>query len=58
VARISLGSALARATHAHIIQSSRQMFEQGDFSSLASGASGSEIEAMFDTFAENKMQSL
>ncbi|QHQ35101.1 isocitrate lyase/PEP mutase family protein [Algicella marina] len=45
VARISLGSALARATHALIRDLGREMFENGDFSGLG-GASGSEIDAL------------
>ena len=48
VARISLGSALARLTHATLVNSARQFFEHGDFSSFRDGVSGAEIEAMFE----------
>ena len=47
VARISLGSSLARLTHATLIASAQQLFGEGDFSSLAGGISGSEVEALF-----------
>ncbi|MDF0603243.1 isocitrate lyase/phosphoenolpyruvate mutase family protein [Psychromarinibacter sp. C21-152] len=46
VARISLGSALARVTHAAIRDAGRAMFGAGDFSPLTAGASGSEIDAL------------
>ncbi len=47
-ARVSLGSALARVTHAAIVNSSKVMFEQGDFSSFLLGVGGDEIERLFD----------
>ena len=46
VARISLGSALARVTHRAISDAARAMFGQGDFTSLAHGISGSEVDAL------------
>lgn len=46
VARISLGSALARVTHRAIRDSARAIFETGDFSSLARGLPGSEVDAL------------
>ncbi|MEE9446585.1 MAG: isocitrate lyase/phosphoenolpyruvate mutase family protein [Arenicellales bacterium] len=48
VARISLGSALARITHAAIINASKAMFLEGDLSPLLAGVGGDEIEALFD----------
>ena len=47
VARISLGSALSRVTHAALLQAARTILEHGDFSGLLNGASGDEIEALF-----------
>ncbi len=49
VARISLGSALARATHRVIVEAGRAMFGEGSFEALASGApegGGSAIDAL------------
>jgi 2-methylisocitrate lyase-like PEP mutase family enzyme len=46
VARISLGSSLARVTHAAAIASARAILEQGDFANLRSGARGSEVDAL------------
>jgi len=48
VARISLGSALSRVTHSAIINSARQMFESGDFSSFLGKVGGGEVETLFD----------
>ncbi len=45
IARISLGSALARATHKVILEAGRAMFGAGDFSGLG-GMSGAEIDAL------------
>lgn len=47
VARISLGSALARATHRLIHDAGKAMFGAGDFSGLG-GISGDEIDALLD----------
>lgn len=46
VARISLGSALARATHQVIHEAAHAMFEHGDFSPLINTVSGAGIDAM------------
>ena len=48
VARISLGSALSRVTHAAIIDSARKILETGEFHCLAGGVSGAEVESLFD----------
>ena len=45
VARISLGSSLARATHKLIHDAAAAMFEDGNFKSLSQGISGTEIDA-------------
>lgn len=45
VARISLGSALARATHRTIRDTAQAMFDTGDFSRLG-GISGDEVDAL------------
>jgi len=49
VARISLGSAMARVTHAAIVNSAKQIFSSGDFSSFSNGISAAEVEGLFDT---------
>ena len=46
IARISLGSSLARITHAAIQHSAQAMFADGDFSSLLAAADGDDIDAM------------
>lgn len=46
VARLSLGSALARATHRVIHDAANAMFGQGDFSPLAKGISGAEVDEL------------
>ena len=46
VARISLGSALARTTHRAIFDAAGAMFGVGDFSRLGNGISGKEIDAL------------
>lgn len=46
VARISLGSALARVTHRAISDAAKAMFEQGDFSPLGHGISGDVIDGL------------
>ncbi|MEM9050401.1 MAG: isocitrate lyase/phosphoenolpyruvate mutase family protein [Pseudomonadota bacterium] len=45
VARISLGSALARVTHRVILEAGEAMFGAGDFTALAGGAPGDRIDA-------------
>ncbi|WP_133488248.1 isocitrate lyase/PEP mutase family protein [Aliiroseovarius marinus] len=46
VARISLGSALARATHRVIFDTAQGMFKDGDFSLLGKSISGGKIDAL------------
>ena len=46
VARISLGSALARVTHRAIHDAAKAMFDDGDFSLLGNGINGAKIDAM------------
>lgn len=46
VARISLGSALARVTHRAIHDAAQQMFGEGRFDSLGNGISGDTIDAL------------
>jgi len=46
VARISLGSSLARVTHRVIVDAGRDMFERGRFVGLGRAASGDEIDAL------------
>ncbi len=48
VARISLGSALARATHRVIYDAAKAMFETGDFSQLASPSGVPSIDALLE----------
>jgi 2-methylisocitrate lyase-like PEP mutase family enzyme len=46
VARLSLGSSLARVTHRVIHDAARAMFGNGDFTPLAEGIAGSKIDAL------------
>ncbi len=46
VARISLGSALARATHRVIADAATAMFTDGDFSALGRGIGGGKVDRM------------
>jgi len=46
-ARISLGSALARATHKAILDAAKAMFDDGDFSQMG-GIGGDTIDALLD----------
>ncbi len=46
VARISLGSALARLTHRAIFDAGQAMFGAGDFNPLGAGISGPKIDAL------------
>lgn len=49
IARISLGSAMARVTHATIVQSANEIFGKGNFSSFLNGIGGDEVESLFDS---------
>ncbi|MCK0143548.1 isocitrate lyase/phosphoenolpyruvate mutase family protein [Aliiroseovarius sp. F20344] len=46
VARISLGSALARATHKVIFDAAQDMFDEGDFNRLGHGISGDTVDGL------------
>ena len=46
IARISLGSALARVTHRAIFDAANAMFEHGDFTPLTHSISGNKIDAL------------
>lgn len=46
VARISLGSALARVTHAALINTAKHILSDGDFSDFLEAAPGSEVDAL------------
>ncbi len=48
VARISLGSALARVTHAAVLDVGRAILSEGDFTGLARAAPGRRIDAMLE----------
>ncbi len=48
VARISLGSALARITHRAIYDASRAMFGDGDFTPLGHSIGGGKVNALLD----------
>lgn len=52
VARISLGSSLARLTHAVMVNSGQAIFQSGDFSSLQGAMSGVAVEALFEQSTE------
>ncbi|MCP5085896.1 MAG: isocitrate lyase/phosphoenolpyruvate mutase family protein [Rhodobacteraceae bacterium] len=46
VARISLGSALARFVHSAIVEGAKPILEDGDFSALADAMPGKDLEAL------------
>ncbi|MCZ4354462.1 isocitrate lyase/phosphoenolpyruvate mutase family protein [Roseovarius aestuarii] len=46
VARISLGSGLARVTHAALINAARHILDEGDFSDILNAAPGKDTEAL------------
>lgn len=50
VARISLGSALARATHRLILDAAKAMFEQGDFTPMKHSTGGGIIDPLLASF--------
>ncbi|MCV6577353.1 MAG: isocitrate lyase/phosphoenolpyruvate mutase family protein [Cohaesibacter sp.] len=50
VARISLGSALARATHRLILDAGKAMFEQGDFTPMKHSTGGETIDPLLASF--------
>lgn len=55
VARLSLGSALARATHRTLIDVSRSVLAgQGDFDVLGGGAPGSEVDALLTSLSPER----
>jgi 2-methylisocitrate lyase-like PEP mutase family enzyme len=53
VARVSLGSALARATHRLMADTADAMLEQGDFTALGKSISGGAVDAMLAQGARN-----
>ena len=46
IARISLGSGLARVTHAALINAARHILKDGDFSDIADAAPGKDVEKL------------
>lgn len=46
VARISLGSALARVTHRALVEAAATLLGKGDFTPLTAAASGTEVDAL------------
>ena len=52
VARISLGSALARVTHRALYDCAAEMFEKSEFSSLSNGISGGKIDKLLKLGAD------
>jgi 2-methylisocitrate lyase-like PEP mutase family enzyme len=54
IARISQGSALARATHKVIYDAAQAMFSEGDFKPLGNGISGSKINELLEKSARPK----
>jgi len=51
-ARISLGSGLARVAHRAAVEASRAILDPGDFSALAAGLPGKEVDALLARGAE------
>lgn len=54
--RISLGSMIARVTHAAIAEQMDAIIKDGDFSKLSAAASGSKINAMLEAGAARDME--
>ena len=54
--RISLGSMIARVTHAAIAEQMDAIIKDGDFTKLSAAASGSRINAMLDAGAAHDME--
>lgn len=52
VARISLGGALARVTHRALYETGKAILDEGDFSRLAQGLSGSLTDEMLTSIAD------
>lgn len=52
-ARISVGSALARATHKTLFDAANAVLSQGDFTPLTKVASGSQIDALLASISTN-----
>ncbi|NDV01718.1 isocitrate lyase/PEP mutase family protein [Pseudoroseicyclus tamaricis] len=50
-ARVSLGSALARAVHGTILEAGTEMFGEGRFTRLGAGASGAQVDEMLGRYA-------
>lgn len=48
IARISIGSAMARVTHAAMLRVGRAMIDAGDFAGLTDAAPGAEIDALLE----------
>ena len=56
VARISLGSGLARIAHRAVIDVGRAILDGGDFSRLAAAAPGAEVDALLARGAEDRIR--
>jgi 2-methylisocitrate lyase-like PEP mutase family enzyme len=54
--RISLGSMIARVTHAAIAEQMDAIIRDGDFTKLSAAASGTKINAMLDAGAAHEME--
>jgi len=54
VARLSLGSALARATHRTLYDAARDMFGTGDFAALGTSINGSTVDALLQRAAASR----
>ena len=52
VGRISLGSGLARVAHRATVEAARAILDNGDFSALATGMPGTEVDALLARGAE------
>ena len=52
VARISIGSALARVTHRAVIEAGQAMFGAGDFTPLSRAAPGAQVDALLAAATE------
>ena len=54
VARVSLGSALARVTHRALIDAARSVLEGGDHAPLGAGAGAAEVDALLAAGARDR----
>jgi 2-methylisocitrate lyase-like PEP mutase family enzyme len=55
-ARISVGSGLARVAHRAVLDAAREILDDGNFASLAGGASGTDVDALLARGAGERLR--